>query len=174
MADLKEWAKGITFFMFVTIMFYFFWTNIFSNIISFLGSDIFGIGADATTSLTILKSMGWVSFIVLWLTTSPIYLIFAITAGSRNEVKTQPIELLKGIGMWCLLMPVLSFVYGLVHFLVSILNGANIVDAGMQSTATGFSWVLGLIVLVAMTGIPFYFVLKGYGVDIGGKKNGEK
>jgi len=170
MADIKEWVKGITFFLFVSIMFYFFWNNIFVNIINFLGTDIFQIGAEAVTSLKILKTIGWVSFIVMWLTTAPIFLIFAITAGSRNEVKTQPIELLKGIGLWALLMPVLSFIYGIVHYLVTILNGADIIDAAMEQTATGFSWIFAIIILVAMTGIPFYFILKGYGVDIGGKK----
>jgi len=173
-ADIKEWAKGISFFMFVTVFFYFFWNNIFLTIINFLGTDIFGIGAEAVTSLTILKSLGWVSFIVMWLSTAPIYLIFAITAGSRNEVKTQPLQLLKGIGLWTVLMPFLTFIYGIVYYLVTILNGTKIIDSGMEQTATGFSWVLAIIVLIIMTAIPFYYILKGYGIKIGEKqKNGE-
>lgn len=174
MADIKEWFKGISFFLVATLLFYFFWDNIFLNIIEFLGTDIFGIGAEATTSLTILKAIGWVSFIFLWITTVPAYLIFAMIAGARNEVKTRPLKLLQGIGVWAVMNPVLSFIYGLIHFLVSILNSADIIETSMETTATQISWVLGIIILLGMTLIPFYFIIQGYGFDIGGNKGGRK
>lgn len=173
MADINEWFKGITFFIVATFLFYFLWDTIFSGIITFLGTDIFGIGSEANTSLTILKAVGWISFIFLWLATTPMFLVYSIIAGSRNEVKTSPLYLLKGIGAWAIMMPVLSFIYGLVHFLTTTLNNADIIDTGMETTATQFSWIMAIIFLMALVFVPFYYILQGYGIELGNKKKGK-
>lgn len=170
MADIQEWIKGITFFLFASFLFYFFWDNIFSNIITYVGTDLFNIGSEGTASIAILKTVGWVSFTFLWLTTVPIYAFYTILSGSRNDVKTQPLELLKGIGIWTIMMPFLSFIYALIHFLVTSLNNSQIIDSTLQDTATNLSWVMGTILLLILTFIPFYYILKGYGII--GKKGG--
>lgn len=166
MAQLTEWAKGITFFIFATLLYYYFWDNIFSNIINFLGTDIFGIGSEGTTSIAIMKTMAWISFVFLYLSTSGAYLIYTIIIGTQNNLKTNPLELLKAIGIWTIIMPFLTFIYGLIHFLTYNLNTANILNATDQATASQFSWILAIIMLLAMIGIPFLYILKGYGADI--------
>lgn len=172
MADIREWGKGITFFLFVTLMFYFLWTNIFSNIIEFVGSDVFQIGTEAGTSMAIMKAMAWVSFVLLYLSIGGIYLIYSIIIGARGG-KTYPLEFLKAIGLWAILMPFLTFIYGLTFYMVDTLNASNVIDTGMETTATMFSWILGLIVMTALVIFPFIFIIKGYGINIMGERKDE-
>lgn len=164
MANLGEQLKGITFFIFVTILFYFLWSMIFSNIIEFVGTDLFNIGTEAGTSLGILKTLAWVSFIFLYLSVGGVYLFYSIIMGSKGEIDTNPIMLLKAIGVWSVMMPFLTFIYGLMFFLVDTLNGANLINDGMETTASGFAWIMALIAVTFMTLVPFYYVLLGYGV----------
>lgn len=171
MANLGEWAKGITFFMFVTIMFYFLWDNIFSNIIDFVGTDIMNIGSNANTSIAIMKTATWVSFVLLYLGVGGVYLFHTIIVGANGNIETKPLELLKAIGIWAVAMPFLTFLYGLTYVLVDVMNNSNIIDSSLETTASKFSWIFSLIIFIALTVFPFIYVIKGYGIDLfGGKK----
>lgn len=170
MANIQEWAKGITFFIFVTLMFYFLWQYIFSGVIDFMGQDIFGIGSEGSTSIAILKTAAWVSFIFLYLGTGGVYLFYSIIIGTTGTIVTEPLQLLKGIALWVILTPILSFFYGLTHILVTALNNSNILDATLQGEATTFSWIFALIILAMTIILPFIYILKGYGVDIMSRK----
>lgn len=169
MANLQEWAKGGLFFIFVTIMFYFYWTNIFSNLLEYVGTDWLGVGADSVNSLKILKSISWVSFIIIYISTGVGYLLFCILAGSRNDVDTSPLDLLKGIGIWAISLPFFSVLYSIMYMLITTLSTATsgLMDAESLSFATQFSWFLALMGVGAVTIAPFYYILKGYGVDFG-------
>lgn len=172
MANLNEIGKGITFFIFVTIMAYFLWNNIFSNIIEFVGTDVFSIGADATDSIVILKTIAWVSFVLLYLAIGGVYLLFTIISGSKGEIETHPTEFLIALGLWSILMPFLTFIYGLVYYLQSSLATAStgLMDASSLTLANQFSWLFALIELVVLVTVPFIFVIKGYGVNLFGKQ----
>lgn len=174
MADIREWIKGISFFVFVTLLFYYFWTNIFSNIIAFVGTDIFNIGD--STEIAILKGMVWASFVILYLSVGSIYLVYSIIGGSKGDIKTRPLEFLKAIGIWVVLMPFLTFIYGLVYYMQTSLASATstVLDNTSLTTASTFTWVFALLILVTLVVVPFIYVIKGYGVELfgGGEKTG--
>lgn len=171
MPNIKEWGKGISFFLFVTLLFYFLWNNIFSNIIEFVGTDIFSIGESA--SIAILKTTAWTSFLMIYLGISGVYLIYSIIAGSQGNVKTEPIEFLKAIGIWSILMPIFSFIFGLIYKLQEgLISGTTgLMDATSFTTANTFTWIIALIGLAGLTGIPFIYIIKGYGINITGENN---
>lgn len=172
MANISEWIKGITFFIFVSLLFYFLWHNIFSNLIDFVGTDMFNIGSDGNTSLLLMKGGAWVSFVILYLGVGGVYLIYAMMAGSTNEIKTQPLYFLVAIAVWSVMMPILTIIFGLVYFMSTTLATAtgNMMDATSLTTANSFSWILALISMLGLIGFPFYFVLKGYGINLFGEK----
>ena len=174
MVNIREPAKGITFFIFITLMFYFLWGNIFSNIIEFASTDFFG--TSDTGSLAILKTIAWVSYIFLYLSVSTVFLIFSIIQGVTSNVRTRPLELFKAIGAWCILMLLISFVFGLIVMLQTTLSGVGIISDSLGSDvsqANTFTWIIGFLSLLGLILVPFYYVLKGYGVDVFGDEDEE-
>lgn len=159
------------FFFFVSLMFYFLWEYIFSNIIEFIGTDIFGIGSTAATSLAIMKTATWISFIFLFLGVGGVYLIYAIVQGTSGNIKTRPLNFLYAIGAWCFLTPLFHLLHGIIYYMTTALNATDVMNAGMETTATTFAWILGLVAMVAMIAIPAYFILKGYGKNLFGEDN---
>lgn len=175
MANLLEWIKGIIIFIFINIVFYLWWTNIFSNLIEWVGTDMLGIGASAVTSLAILKTFAWISFILLYLTTAPVYLIYSIIQGSSGNAKTNPIDLLIGLGVWMISMPLLIIFYGVFYYIQSSLSTATstIMDSASITIADQITWLLGLVGIIIITVAPFYFILRGYGLNLFGNKVNE-
>jgi hypothetical protein len=161
MVEIREIIKGITIFIFTTLLFYFLWQNIFSNILDWAGTNFITGSPDASTN--ILKAFAWVSFIVLYLFSSPIFLVYSIITGSRDEVKTKPLEILKGISIWCVSMPLASVVYLIVDSIVTSGAGIGTMDAGALAMAITMSWLIAFIVIVVVDLVPFIFILKGYG-----------
>lgn len=168
MANIKEWIKGIGIFIFTSIMFYFFWDNIFLNLINWAGTDFICAGEVActsglATSFTILKTTAWVSFIAIYLAVSPLYLIFCIMNGARNDIESNPIELLKGLGIWAVSMPFLVIILGIIYRLIESLESAT--SSFIDVTIAGnFAWVITLLVMIGVTIFPFIFIVKGYGI----------
>lgn len=120
-----------------------------------------------------MGAFAWVSFALVYLLTCPVFLIYSLISGSRDNVETNPIELLKGIAVWVVSLPFALVIFKIVDTLVSALNSSNILDAANQTVATQFSWILGLILIVGMTLLPFYFIMKGYGQFQDGIKIGD-
>lgn len=169
MAKFANYIKGILMFLVITLMFYYYWDNIFSNLIEFVGTDwLDAVDGDRSTSLAILKSVAWISFVVLYLAVGPILLIVNII----SDKDTKPLETFKGIGIWALTMPIFSIFYGVMYLIIDTLNDVMInnpelMDEATRTTADTFSWIFGLLGLAILTAVPFYFVLKGYGLDLG-------
>lgn len=164
MANMNEWAKGIGMFLFTSIMFYFFWDNIFLNLINWAGTDMMSTGL--ASSVLILKTIAWSSFLIVYLAVSPLYLVYCIIAGSRNDVETDPIELLKGIGIWAITMPLAIIILGVMYFLISTLGGAttNIMGASNITFADQIAWIITLLAMIGVTIAPFIYIIKGYGL----------
>lgn len=167
MANLIEWFKGISIFIFINIVFYLWWTNIFSNLIEWVGTDMLGIGAGAVTSLAILKTMAWISFIIIYLATAPIYMIYCIIQGSSGNNKTNPLDLLIGLGVWMISMPLLTIFFGVMYYIINSLSSATatIMDASSITLADQISWLFVLIGVTVITLAPFYYIMRAYGVN---------
>lgn len=126
------------------------------------------LGTGETTSITILKTMAWVSFIFIYLSVSPIYLFYSIVNGSKGGEKTKPLNFLKAISVWSVSMILLIIIFGLVFNLVSILNGIDIAPE-IESSATTFSWIITLLAIIGINIVPFYYIIEGYGINLIGK-----
>lgn len=165
MAKIGEWFKGITFFIFVTLMFYFFWDNIFQNLLNFAGSFVGSSGGTYDTSYRIISTMSWISFVFLYIMVCPGFLLFSIINGANGEKETKPLELLKSVGIWALITPILVMVFMILSTLISAFSGnPGNLDTGSFAMFNSFSWLLGGITLIGMCAFPFYFALKGYNV----------
>lgn len=186
MANIKEWIKGILMFVLVTFIFYFWWQNIFSNILEFVSTDLFSTGA--TTSLSIMKTMAWISLIFIYLGGGPIYLIYTIIAGTKDDVTTEPENILIGIGIWMVSMPILMALFGIGYYLIDTMSRivgtqtstitslggtestTTLMDAGSITLANQFSWFLLLGGVIIITLVPLYYIIKAYGVNLLGEK----
>lgn len=152
-------------FLFTSIMFYFFWDNIFMNLINWAGTDMMNTGL--TNSVNTLKSFAWVSFILVYLLSSPIYLLFCLISGVRNDVNTEPIEILKGIGIWAVSIPLMIILLGIMYNLIGGLGEAtnNIMDTASLTFADNISWIITLLVMIVINVFPLFFIMKGYGIN---------
>ena len=171
MAQINEYIKGIVMFILTSLMFYYWYDNIFLNLITWAGTDLLSTGL--TTSITILYAMAWVSFVIIYITVCPLYLVYAIMIGSKNDVKTEPIELLKGVGVWAVSLPLMTIILGLMYKLIDTLNTAtaSLMDSGSLTMADNFSWIITLLVIIAVNVYPFICIVKGYGIKLFGDKN---
>ena len=126
------------------------------------------LGTGLTASITILYAMAWVSFIVIYLTVCPLYLVYAIMVGSRNDVTTDPISLLKGIGVWAISLPLMTVILGVMYKLIDTLTTAtsSLMDSGSLAMADSFSWIVTLIAIIAINIYPFICIVKGYGINL--------
>lgn len=174
MADIREWAKGLATFALVTLAYYFLWQNVFSNIIEMMTQDLLNIGSEANTSMAIMKAIAWATFVILYLATGGVYLIYTIMVGAKGKITTKPVELLKAIGVWSVAMPIMVLIHGIVYIMTNTLTDSGMLDAGGQNIATNFSWILAILSIIVLIGIPFTYVLKGYGVDLFGTNKEEQ
>lgn len=172
MAELKEWLKGITFTIFGALLFYFFWNNVFANILNFVLTN----GLTDTQDTQILGAIAWVSFVLLFIMSVPVYFIYSIIVGASRDQKTHPLEILKGIAVWCVMMPFLVMVTAIVSGLIDALptisgEAQNIAtgqtvswsNADILSGVSTFGWFMAFVAVIGMVFVPFYYILKGYG-----------
>lgn len=166
-----EIAKGVSVFIFGTMLFYFAWDIIISNMLNWMTSINTGLGV-----------IGWVLFIAIYLFSCPIYLIYcAVSSDSGN--KTDALAMLQAMGVWLgtsisitvLWMIFLHPTYGVVNWIVdngqisgSMIDGAgNTVNWSNADTLTSIDRIGGFMVLCGMfliTASPIYWILKGYGI----------
>lgn len=177
MVSFKEPIKGVLTFLLVSLFFYFAWSSLFNGFLTLL-----------INTSSYLGVFGWASFIGLWVFTAPVFLFYSIAIGSKGGVTTKPLEIFKGIGAWGIAMTLL-----MVIWLVFFGNGGswggflNMIDTFPQNgTISSFSdgsvqtwdatadfdaqnglWSLAVLVLLTLTTcVPFYWITKGYGIDI--------
>lgn len=69
-------------------------------------------------------------------------------------------------------MPFLTVIYIIITSLTETLGTATttMMDATSTGTASTFSWILAIIILMILTIVPFIYVIKGYGINILGKE----
>lgn len=167
MPNLGNWIKGIVMFILVTMIYFFWYPNIFSTILGMLGTDYAQSGE--IISLQILTTLGWVTFVFAYLALGPIFLIYSIIAGSSGNVNTSIKDLLIGLGVWILSMPLLSVFFAIMYIIITTTSGATtgLMDASATTMADNFSWFFVLMGVLIGALAPFYWIIKGYGVKLG-------
>lgn len=152
MANLEEWVKGVLTLLLGGLLYYFYWDNIFLYIINFVNAED-----------TILGAFAWVSFVLMFILTVPVYVIYTFIAGATDR-ETSPKHLLMAIGIWCVLMPFAVIVLALVNGLITPLESIGIMGATENALANKFSMFITLMGIVAMNVYPFIYIFKGYGL----------
>ena len=131
-------------------------------------------GVTDVGSIAILKTFAWISFVLLFIASVPMFIFYTILQGSKNQGSSHPLEILKGIACWLIIAPIGLIMYVMLASLTSGLTTAttSLMDSSSLTMASNFSWLVGFLCIALTNAFPFYYILRGYGqLDMGTKQN---